>query len=289
MSFKEGGKIMFEGKDELTIIQEDIKRALGKPNPKWAMLIDLRRCTSCMACTAGCVAEQKSPPGIMYRPVYEEETGRFPNVKRRFTPRPCMQCDDPPCVEACPNKGEGKATWKSTKGVSAGIVMINYEQCIGCGRCVVACPYKSRSLDGNRFYTEGTPKIEEYEKAPAWEYGKKWPRQKFHIPAGTARKCHFCYHRLKTGMVPMCVSTCISRANYFGDPEDRESLIYKMLNSNKIKVLSAVEPVAKTKPDYKLLKGKSPEEIAKMAGYPGKVPVFADSSKTKPRVYYILP
>ncbi|HSW62932.1 MAG TPA: hypothetical protein VLH56_06465 [Dissulfurispiraceae bacterium] len=71
---------MYNGKDELPIIQEDIQRAVKKPAPQWAMLIDLRRCTSCKACTAGCIAEQKSPPGIIYRPVYEEESGTFLNV-----------------------------------------------------------------------------------------------------------------------------------------------------------------------------------------------------------------
>jgi len=281
---------MFAGKDELTVIQEDIRRAIKKPSVKWAMLIDLRRCTSCRACTAGCVAEQKSPPGIIYRPVYEEEMGTFPQVKTRNTPRPCQQCDDPPCVEACPNKGEGKATWKSNKGISAGIVLISYEQCIGCGRCVVACPYKARGLDGGDYYTEDTPKIEEYEKAPSWEYSRKWPRVKYHLPYGTARKCHFCYHRLKNGMVPMCVSTCICRANYFGDPDDPESLIYKMLKENKVKVLSAVKGRGEVKiKDYSVLKGKGPRDIARIAGYPGHTPVFADSSKTKPRVYYLLP
>jgi molybdopterin-containing oxidoreductase family iron-sulfur binding subunit len=285
---------MFEGRDEIVIIQEDIKRALSRGNAKWAMLIDLRRCILCHACTAGCIAEQKSPPGIVYRPVYEEEMGRFPNVKRRFTPRPCLQCDDPPCVEACPNKGEGKATWKSTKGVSAGVVVINYEQCIGCGRCVVACPYKARNLDSGTFYTEGTPRVEEYEKAPTWEYNKKWTRQKYHVPYGTARKCHFCLHRLKYGMVPMCVSTCIGRTNYFGDPGDKESLLYKEMQRNKIKVLQAVKAKGETnnkeiKIEYKDLKGKSPQDIADIIGYPGHIPVFADSSKTKPRVYYILP
>jgi tetrathionate reductase subunit B len=280
---------MFDGRDELAIIQEDIKRALGRPSVEWAMLIDLRRCVLCHACTAGCVAEQKSPPGIVYRPVYEEEMGVYPRVKRRFTPRPCLQCDDPPCVEACPHKGEGKATWKSNKGISAGIVMINYEQCIGCGRCVIACPYKARNLDGGDFYTEGTPKVEEYEKAPSWEYSRKWPRQKFHLPYGTARKCHFCYHRLKNGMVPMCVSTCIARANYFGDLKDKDSLMYKVMQTNKVKVLQAVRGKGEVKVKYEALKGKSPKEIAKMVGYPGKAPVFADSSKTKPRVYYIMP
>ncbi|MEK6692513.1 MAG: 4Fe-4S dicluster domain-containing protein [Nitrospirota bacterium] len=278
---------MFEGKDELTVIQEDIKRALKKPDTKWAMLIDLRRCTNCKSCTAGCVSENKSPPGIIYRPVYEEETGTFPNVKRRFIPRPCMQCDNPPCVEACPNKG--KATWKSTKGASAGIVMINYEQCIGCGRCVIACPYKARNLDAGAIYTEGTPRIEAYELSPSWEYNRKWPREKNHIPIGTARKCHFCLHRLKNGMLPMCVSTCICRANFFGDPEDKESLIYKMIKENKIKVLTGVKGNGEVKLKHTDLKGMSPVDIAKKVGYPGSAPVFADTSKTKPRVYYILP
>jgi tetrathionate reductase subunit B len=280
---------MFEGKDELTVIQEDIRRAMKTPAPQWAMLIDLRRCCSCKSCIAGCVAEHKSPPGIVYRPVYEEETGQYPAVKRRFTPRPCLQCDDPPCVKVCPNPGEGKATWKSKKGLSAGIVMINYEQCIGCGRCVVACPYKARNLDAGAFYTEGTPQIEEYEKAPTWEYNQKWPREKYFVPHGTARKCHFCLHRLKYAMVPMCVSTCICRANFFGDLQDPESLIYKMMKGTKTKVLGAVKSPGEKKVNLKEIEGLNPEAIGARIGYPGTIPVFADSSKTKPRVYYILP
>jgi molybdopterin-containing oxidoreductase family iron-sulfur binding subunit len=192
-------------------------------------------------------------------------------------------------VDACPNKGEGKATWKSTKGKSAGIVMINYGQCIGCGRCVIACPYKARTLDAGRLHTEGTPKEEEYEKSPTWEYGRKWPREKFHIPCGNARKCHFCYHRLKNGMVPMCVSTCICRANYFGDPEDTKSLIHKMIKENKVTVLAEVSSKGQAKLKNADLKDRSPSDIAGKIGYPGTTPSFARESKTKPRVYYILP
>jgi len=276
---------MYDGKDELAVIQEDIKRALGRPDTKWAMLIDLRRCTACKSCTAGCVAEQKSPPGVIYRPVYEEESGTFPNVKRRFTPRPCLQCDNPPCVAACPNKGENKATWKAKNG----IVMINYEQCIGCGRCVIACPYKARTLDSGAFYTDSTPKIEDYETAPSWEYSRKLARQKNQSPIGNARKCHFCIHRLKQGMVPMCVSTCICRANFFGNPEDKESLIYKMIKNNKVKVLRGVNSPGEAKLKPADLKGMNAVDIAKKIGYPGTIPVFADSSPTKPRLYYILP
>ena len=280
---------MYEGKDELNIIQEDIRRALAKPARRWAMLIDLRRCVDCHACTAGCIAEQKSPPGIVYRPVYEEEMGVYPNVKRRFTPRLCNQCDNPPCVAACPNKGEGKATWKSTQGLSAGVVMINYMECIGCGRCVIACPYKARNLDAGAFYTEGTPQIEPYETAPTWEYSRKWPRENHQIPVGTARKCHFCIHRLKAGMVPMCVSTCIARTNYFGDADDPESLIYKVMKANKIWVLQSVKGKGESKLTFAQLKNLSSPEIARKIGYPGSTPVFGPTAPAKPRVYYILP
>ena len=274
---------MYNGKDELTVIQEDIRRAIKKPAPQWAMLIDLRRCTSCKACTAGCIAEQKSPPGIIYRPVYEEESGTYPKVKRRFTPRPCQQCDNPPCVAVCPNKGEGKATWKSTKGLSNGIVMINYTECIGCGKCVTACPYKARGLDSGEFYTDNTPAVQEYEKAPTWEYSKKWPRTKPELPIGTARKCHFCLHRLKQGMVPMCVSTCICRANYFGDISDSDSLISKVMKENRTKLMSSVKsPASKGKA------ARGPKALSEKIGYPGKMPVFGGTAITKPRVYYIL-
>jgi tetrathionate reductase subunit B len=275
---------MYEGKDELTVIQEDIRRAIKKKTPQWAMLIDLRRCTSCKACTAGCIAEHKSPPGIIYRPVYEQESGKFPKVKRIFTPRPCQQCDDPPCVSVCPKPGEGGATWKSKDGLSNGIVMINYKECIGCGNCVEACPYKARALDSGHFYTEDTPGIQEYEKAPAWEYGSKWSRSKTEIPVEKARKCHFCLHRLKQGMVPMCVSTCVCRANYFGDMSDPDSLISKVMKDNSMRLMSHVES-----PAGKAASGDSSQEaLSKKIGYPGKTPVFDKSADTKPRVYYIL-
>ncbi|MBI5078992.1 4Fe-4S dicluster domain-containing protein [Candidatus Saganbacteria bacterium] len=280
---------MYDGKDELLIIQEDVKRVLKRPGARWAMLIDLRRCVLCHSCTVACINEQKSPPGIAYRPVYEEELGTYPKVKRRFTPRPCQQCDNPSCVAACPNAGENGATWKSAQGDSAGIVMINYEQCIGCGRCVVACPYKVRALDKGAFYTENTPKIEDYEKAPTFEYSRKWPREASHLPVGVARKCHFCLHRLRKGMIPICVSTCIGRVNYFGDPTDPESLIYKVMRENRISVLVRTRTPGETKPTFAQLEGMEPEEISAKIGYPGKTPVFGESATTQPRVYYILP
>lgn len=280
---------MYEGKDELVVMQEDLKRALKKTKTAWSMLIDTQRCILCHACTVGCMVEYKSPPGIRYRPMYELEQGAYPQVRRLFVARPCQQCDNPLCVAACPNKGEGKATWKATDG----IVIINYEKCIGCGRCVAACPYGARGMDNGAFYTDNTPSIPEMERGPVWEYDKKWSRQGKNLPAGTARKCQFCSHRLKNGMLPVCVSTCIGRATYFGDIGDEESLISKVMKKTKTITLKEIQGfgsiaarIEKVGKQLKSAEWKTLIGQAMRTGH-GVVPVFGNSV-TKPRVYYIV-
>jgi len=214
--------------DILITMQRDLLRAIKKPlkERRWSMTINLQKCIGCHACTVGCVAENKLPPGVMYRPVAEEETGKYPNLVMRFFPRPCMQCENPPCTTVCPVK----ATWRREDG----IVVINYKKCIGCRYCIATCPYGARYSDTGKYYTDGTPKREEYETLPAYEYGRKWARKGRHgSPVGIARKCHFCSHRLDAGMLPMCVTTCIGRATYFGDLADPHSLISKVTASPK--------------------------------------------------------
>lgn len=205
-------------------MQRELQHAMKKPirERRWVMVIDLRKCVGCSACTIACVAENKLPPGVVYRPVIEEEIGTYPNVSRRFTPRLCMQCDNPPCVSICPVK----ATYKRPDG----IVEINYNQCIGCRYCLHACPYGARTYDFGEFYTLGTPKVESYEKLPSYEYGREWPREEAKSPVGNARKCHFCNHRLEAGMLPACVTTCIGYATFFGDSNDPESLISNLIS-----------------------------------------------------------
>ena len=187
-------------------MQHDLKRALKKPleQRRWVMVIDLRKCIGCHACTIACIAENKLPPGVVYRPVLEEEIGTYPNVTRRFIPRPCMQCEKPPCVPVCPVN----ATWKRPDG----IVEIDYNKCIGCRYCITACPYSARVSDFGEFYTNNTPAVQAYEKAPNFEYGKQWSRKEGASPIGNARKCHFCIHRLDEGMLPACVTTCVGLA-----------------------------------------------------------------------------
>ncbi len=210
-------------------MQADLRRALAKPvhQRRWVMVIDLRKCVGCYACTIACIAENKLPPGVVYRPVVEEEVGEYPNVTRRFLPLPCMQCDNPPCVPVCPVG----ATYKRADG----IVAIDYNQCIGCRYCIAACPYNHRTFDAGEFYTKGTPKVEDYEKIPNFEYGRKWPRKGDEkSPAGNARKCHFCIHRLEAGMLPACVTTCIGYATYFGDAKDPDSLVSEMIGKPNV-------------------------------------------------------
>ena len=99
-----------EKEDVLLRMQRELRQAMAKPveERKWVMIIDQRKCVGCHACTVGCIAENKLPPGVVYRPVVTEEVGTFPNVRLKFTPRPCMQCEEPPCVSVCPVN----ATWR---------------------------------------------------------------------------------------------------------------------------------------------------------------------------------
>lgn len=219
--------------DPLIRMMRDLRRALQKPieQRRWVMVIDLRKCVGCKACTVACIVENKLPPGVVYRPVIEEEIGEFPHVTRRFIPRPCMQCEKPPCVPVCPVH----ATWRRPDG----IVVIDYEACIGCRYCITACPYGARTFDFGEFYTDGTPAVAPYETAPSFEYHRRWHRgEKKRVlglvpvetsPAGNARKCHFCLHRIERGLLPQCVTTCIGRATYFGDANDPASLVAELI------------------------------------------------------------
>ena len=212
-----------EGEAELLRMQRELLRAMEKPvgERKWVMVIDLRKCSGCDACTIGCKAENQLPPGVVYRPVVEEEIGTYPNVRRRFLPRPCMQCEKPPCTPVCPVG----ATWRRTDGV----VAIDYEKCIGCRYCLVACPYSARTADEGAFYTEGTPAIQPYEEQVSPEYNGGFRRADHGSPVGNARKCHFCLHRLEAGQLPACVTTCIGLATYFGDANDPDSLVAELV------------------------------------------------------------
>ncbi len=230
--------------DVLLRMQRELVKAMAKPVElrRWIMVIDTRKCVGCHACTIACIAENHLPPGVVYRPVVTEEFGEFPNVQLRFTPRPCMQCDSPPCVPVCPVN----ATWKRADG----IVAIDYDKCIGCRYCIAACPYGARTSDFGENYTdgaaEGCPDGDEspmfgaqapWADQPSHEYGKAWRREGHQSPTGNARKCHFCLHRLEAGQLPQCATTCIGRATYFGDANDPDSLVTELVTKHNVQTL----------------------------------------------------
>ena len=202
-------------------------RAGSGTDRDWVMLIDLAKCDGCGKCTEGCTKEHFVPPGQEWIKVFKvkDELGA-----EYWLPRPCMQCENAPCLKVCPVG----ATFRRDDGV----VFVDHDRCIGCRYCVVACPYGARTSDFGLDYSDGTPAPQPYEELPNHEYGKSWDRANHGSPVGNARKCQFCLHRLEEGMLPQCVTTCIGRATYFGDANDPDSLVSeKAREPNQIRLL----------------------------------------------------
>ncbi len=188
---------------------------------QWAMVIDQSKCTGCGYCVMACRAHNDVPPNITWNPVIE--AGQVGNQKV-YLPRPCMQCSKAPCVEVCPVK----ASYYRPDG----IVMMDYDRCIGCRYCEVACPYGARSFNWKKF--EGTnPAVPEWGEPEV-------PRR----PRGVPEKCAFCYQRIDRGLqlglepgvdadaTPACVVACPTEARVFGDANDPNSEVSKLLKAN---------------------------------------------------------
>lgn len=175
--------------------------ALAKESgPRYGMLIDLKKCVGCQACTVSCCMENAVPPDE-FRTSVGEYALMPPGEERMYVaplPRLCNHCKNPPCLPVCPVR----ATYQHDDG----IVVVDAKVCIGCGFCVQACPYGARFLN----------------------------RQ-----TRTADKCTFCAHRLEAGLLPVCVESCVGGARLFGDLNAPGSLLRRALDAHKsdIKVL----------------------------------------------------
>ncbi|MFQ6094231.1 MAG: 4Fe-4S dicluster domain-containing protein [bacterium] len=217
---------------EIVRMHEDLSRALKKPPSKrsWVMVIDVRKCVGDRACTVSCMAENVCPPGTSYRWVFETEHESYPNLDRFFMPANCQHCENPPCIEAANTVKSGTIEKRAD-----GIVVFNYDKLVRSSKArdaaKNACPYYAIVDDKGGYYTEGTPALEAYETRKFYEYGKKLSRKK---TKGTIRKCTFCVHRLESGMIPACVSTCLGRAMYFGDRDDSKSLVSELMRREKV-------------------------------------------------------
>jgi menaquinone reductase, iron-sulfur cluster-binding subunit len=199
----------------------------------WGMVIDLDRCTGCQACVMACKAENNVPAvgakeavrgrTISWMQVLTEEDEHSGEVKR-FVPRPCLHCDDPPCTKVCPVY----ATYRNPEGIVAQI----YARCIGCRFCMAACPYNAKYFNWYR-------------------YQKDAPGQNPDVsvrPKGVVEKCTFCHHRLQKAKaralgerrelapgeyVPACAEACPARAIVFGDLSDQGSEVFRLARSSR--------------------------------------------------------
>lgn len=191
---------------------------------RWAMLADLERCVGCQTCVAACRHANATSPAVQWRKVLDVEAGSFPDVKRVFVPVGCQHCADPPCMHVCPTT--------ATRQRADGIVTIDYELCIGCAYCEVACPYQARFLVDMPGSAYAAPMPNEVEREE--------PARR-----AVAQKCNFCSERIDFGLehgltpgldpeaTPACVNACIADALIFGDLDDPDSNVSRLLDGQK--------------------------------------------------------
>ena len=199
-------------------------RTPGQGAPRYGMVVDLNRCVGCQTCTIACKHHNDTPPGVQWRRVLDVEQGEYPNVERLFLVTGCQHCAEPPCVPVCPTG--------ATRQRADGLVTMDYDTCIGCGYCAVACPYQARTIAHEREWYFGAPSRQE--------------ERVFHEErVGVASKCTFCVDKIDgaagtPGVVPgldleatpACAASCIAQALHFGDFADPGSNVSRLAAEN---------------------------------------------------------
>lgn len=178
---------------------------------RYGMVVDLTRCTGCQTCVVACQMQHNTRPDVRWSSVDFMESGRWPERQRFALPHACMHCDDAPCVAACP---AGASIQRED-----GIVVVDYETCIGCGVCVDACPFGARQIGA-----EDRWNFDAAEPAPYEAYGV----QRLNV----AEKCVFCHDRAEQGETSWCASVCPNGARVFGDLDDPASEICAYIEAN---------------------------------------------------------
>ncbi len=191
---------------------------------------NVTRCEGYMECVAACVKENNLDrrSKTQYIRIFEMEHGQMspevgdgkffhevPVEDRFYMGVQCYHCQNAPCVKACPTK----ATWQEPDG----IVVVDYDWCIGCRYCIAACPYYGRRFNWNRPYV---PKDEMTKKQ---HYLGNRLRGR-----GQMEKCTFCVQRSRNGRLPACVEACPTGARVFGNLLDPDSEIRFVLKNKKV-------------------------------------------------------
>lgn len=213
-------------------------KVAGTPAPpgvEFAYALDLSRCIGCRRCVHACVEEnnQSRQPQVQWIRVLrmEKEKGvdfshadpyydppQVPEDGYFYVPVACQQCQNPPCTKVCPTG----ATWKEPDG----IVVIDYDWCIGCRYCMAACPY------GARHFNWAEPGLPSGLVNPNTHYLGNRPR-----PKGVVEKCTFCIQRVRAGRYPACVEVCPVGARKFGNLLDKDSEIRYIIEHKRVLVL----------------------------------------------------
>jgi molybdopterin-containing oxidoreductase family iron-sulfur binding subunit len=225
----------------LARIERKAKRKFGRditcentppiPDTVFGYALNISKCKGYRDCVSACLKEnnQGRDSQVQYIRVLELPKGTMdleksnhyyahetvPAPDKVYMPVQCMQCDNPPCVKACPVE----ATWKEPDG----IVAIDYDWCIGCRYCMTACPYWARHFN----WTE--PQLPAEELNPVTHYLGNRPR-----PKGVVEKCHFCTQRTRKGRQPACQEACPTGARIFGNLLDPASEIRWVLANKKV-------------------------------------------------------
>lgn len=228
----------------------------AQDNVLFGYALDIGKCIGCRRCVYACVEEnnQSRDPRVEWIKVYEMDKGRWlqfdenadpyydretvPQADKFYLPVACQQCEDPPCVNVCPTE----ATWKEPDG----IVVIDYNWCIGCRYCMAACPYEARRFN---WHEPSLPK--EQLNADTHYLGNR-PRGK-----GVVEKCTFCIQRTRNGRYPACVEVCPAGARKFGNLLDPKSEVRQVLKYKHVFVLKSE---LNTNPKFYYYYGVEPRE-----------------------------
>lgn len=189
---------------------------------RMAIAINKKRCVGCHTCALSCKMSNNVPDEMLWNrvltrgaDVVDGAVGEYPNLSREYLPVACQHCENAPCERVCPTG--------ATHYDEMGRVQIDYDKCIGCRMCMAACPYNARVFNW-----------EEPKRSAGGHYGEKDVPVR---PKGVVEKCTLCKERAARGEEPMCVTSCPARARTYGDLDDPNSEVSRLLREKNVEHL----------------------------------------------------